>query len=126
MTYPKNYKYTQDHEWIEILSGKKARVGVTSYAVEQLGDIVHMDLPKVGVQVKSGDSFGTIESTKTVSDLYMPVTAKVAAVNDAIAKSPESLQTDSYKWLIEIEVEDESEFKNLLDSDSYEKFVSEN
>ena len=125
MSYPKNYKYTKDHEWIEILPNKKARVGVTSYAVEQLGDIVHMDLPKVGIQVKSGDSFGTIESTKTVSDLYMPVTSKITAVNDALTKTPESLQTDSYKWLVEIEVEDENEFKSLLDADAYEKFVSE-
>lgn len=125
MSYPQNYKYTKDHEWIELLANKKARVGVTSYAVEQLGDIVHMDLPKVGAQVKSGDSFGTIESTKTVSDLYMPVTAKVTAVNDAVSKAPETLQENSYQWLLEIELSDESELKTLLEASAYEKFVSE-
>ena len=126
MEFPKEFKYTKDHEWINPQSGK-ATVGVTAYAIDQLGDIVHIDLPEAGKTYKAGDSFGTIESTKTVSDLYMPVSAKILEVNPAVKKSPESLQSDSYKngWRIKIEMTNPSEANSLLDSAAYEAFTKE-
>ncbi len=126
MEFPANLKYTKDHEWIDV-QGNSGTVGVTAYAVEQLGDIVHIDLPEAGKSYKAGDSFGTIESTKTVSDLYMPVTGKVTAVNQTLKSAPESLQTDSYKngWLVKIEMTNTSETSGLLDAKGYDAFVKE-
>jgi glycine cleavage system H protein len=93
MSFPEGLKYTKDHEWIEA-TAKPAKIGVTAYAVEQLGDIVHVDLPNVGESFEAGAAFGTIESTKTVSDLYMPIAGKVVAVNTDATTKPESLQED--------------------------------
>ena len=126
MDFPKNFKYTKDHEWVD-LQGNKGTVGVTAYAVDQLGDIVHVELPEAGKTYKSGDSFGTIESTKTVSDLYMPVSGKIVEVNNAVKKAPEGLQTDSYKngWLVKIELTNPSEAGSLLDAAAYEAFIKE-
>lgn len=126
MTFPKSLKYTKDHEWVDV-QGSKGTVGVTSYAVEQLGDIVHIDLPDAGKTYKSGDSFGTIESTKTVSDLYMPVSGKIVEVNPAVKAAPESLQSDTYKngWLVKIELTNPSEAGSLLDAAAYESFINE-
>jgi glycine cleavage system H protein len=126
MEFPTNFKYTKDHEWIDA-QGKTATVGVTAYAVEQLGDIVFVDLPEEGKSFKAGDSFGTIESTKTVSDLYMPVSGKVTAVNAALKGAPESLQADTYKngWLIKIEIDNPSDVSALLDAKAYESFIKE-
>ena len=126
MDFPKNFKYTKDHEWIDV-QGNSGTVGVTAYAVEQLGDIVHIDLPEAGKTYKAGDSFGTIESTKTVSDLYMPVAGKVTAVNSALKSAPESLQADSYKngWLVKIEMASAADAAMLLDAAAYEAFIKE-
>lgn len=126
MSFPKNFKYTKEHEWIDI-QGTKGTIGVTGYAVEQLGDIVHVDLPDAGKSFKAGDSFGTIESTKTVSDLYMPVTGKIVEVNAAVKSAPESLQADTYKngWLVKIEMTNASETASLLDVGAYEAFIKE-
>ncbi len=126
MDFPKNFKYTKDHEWIDV-QGNSGTVGVTAYAVEQLGDIVHIDLPEAGKTYKAGDSFGTIESTKTVSDLYMPVAGKVTAVNSALKSAPESLQADSYKngWLVKIEMASAADAAKLLDAAAYEAFIKE-
>jgi glycine cleavage system H protein len=124
MSRPQNLRYTKEHEWIDT---KSNLVGVTDFAVEQLGDIVHIDLPAVGKTFKAGDSFGTIESTKTVSDLYMPVSGKVLEVNPAVKSKPESLQTDAYQngWLLKIEASNPKEFDSLLDVKAYDAFVSE-
>jgi glycine cleavage system H protein len=126
MEFPKNFKYTKDHEWIDA-QGKTGTIGVTAYAVEQLGDIVFVDLPETGKHFKAGDSFGTIESTKTVSDLYMPVSGKVSAVNSALKGAPESLQGDTYKngWLIKIEMDNPGDVAGLLDASGYEAFIKE-
>lgn len=126
MTLPKHYKYTKEHEWID-LQGSQGIVGVTDYAVEQLGDIVHIELPTPGKTYKAGDPFGTIESTKTVSDLYMPVSGKVISVNAAVVKSPESLQTDAFKngWLLKLELSAPGEVATLLDVAAYEAFIKE-
>ena len=121
MNFPSEFKYTKDHEWV---SSADSKVGVTAYAIEQLGDIVHIELPEVGKELKHGASFGTIESTKTVSDLYMPVSGKIIAVNQAVLKSPESLQMDPYKngWLIQISPAGEA--TGLMSAKDYETFVA--
>ncbi len=125
MEFPSSLKYTKDHEWLE-QTAKVAKIGVTAYAIEQLGDIVHVDLPAVGETFDAGSAFGTIESTKTVSDLYMPIAGKVVEVNKAAIDKPESLQDDPYKsgWLVKIEMTGK-DAANLLDAKAYEKFVAE-
>jgi glycine cleavage system H protein len=126
MEFPKNLKYTKDHEWIDA-SGGQGTIGVTAYAIDQLGDIVHVDLPDAGKTFKAGDSFGTIESTKTVSDLYMPVDGKITAINSAVKSAPESLQADPYKngWLVKIEMTQPTDAAKLLDAAAYEAFIKE-
>ena len=123
MSYPSELKYTKDHEWIK-LEGKVGIVGVTSYAVEQLGDVVYLELPKVGQTFKENETFGTIESTKTVSDLFCPVSGKVVEVNQKMIDSPELLANDVYKegWLIKLEVSGEN--KNLLSASDYESYIA--
>ena len=114
--------YTEDHEWVSP-SNSKAKVGVSSHAVEQLGDIVHIELPSVGTKLSKGDSFGTIESTKTVSDLYAPCDGEVTAVNEKVLEKPESLTDDPYQegWLIEISVQ--NDFSHLMNSSQYENYL---
>jgi len=126
MEFPVGLKYTKDHEWIE-LGANVAKVGVTAYAVDQLGDIVHVDLPKVGDTFDAGAAFGTIESTKTVSDLYMPIAGKVLEVNKAAIDQPESLQNDPYVkgWLVKLEVKGAVDAASLLDARAYESFVAD-
>lgn len=126
MEFPIGLKYTKDHEWIDLAAGK-ATVGVTAFAVDQLGDIVHVELPAVGETFAAGAAFGTIESTKTVSDLYMPIAGKVVEVNKAAVDKPESLQDDPYKqgWLVKVEVAGKPDVAALLDATSYEKFVAD-
>ena len=125
MEVNENVYYTKDHEWISAKTGN-ARVGVSSYAIEQLGDIVHIELPEVGDSFNKGDSFGTIESTKTVSDIYLPAKGKVTNINKELLNNPESIQEDPYKngWLIEIELSEEIK-NDLLDKNSYVKFLEE-
>jgi glycine cleavage system H protein len=126
MDFPSGLKYTKDHEWIES-TNKTAKIGVTAFAVEQLGDIVHVELPQVGETFAAGASFGTIESTKTVSDLYMPVAGKVVEVNKDAVNSPESLQADPYVkgWLVKVEMSGTPSSGALLDAKGYEAFVKE-
>jgi glycine cleavage system H protein len=126
MEFPSTLKYAKSHEWVEG-AGQTAKIGVTAYAIDQLGDIVHVELPNPGESFDAGTSFGTIESTKTVSDLYMPVAGKVVEVNKAAQSKPESLQEDPYKngWLVKIELTGAGDLGKLLDSKAYEKFVSE-
>jgi len=126
MDFPNGLKYTKDHEWIDT-SSASISVGVTAYAVDQLGDIVHVELPNVGEQFEAGAAFGTIESTKTVSDLYMPVAGKVVEVNKAAVANPQSLQDDPYKtgWLVKIEAKNKVEITGLLDAKAYQHFVAE-
>jgi glycine cleavage system H protein len=124
MSFPKDLKYTREHEWIRLENGK-ATLGVTSYALEQLGDVVHLELPKVGSSFKAGSTFGTIESTKTVSDLYMPVSGTVVAVNSDATKKPESLVDDPYKagWLLTLEYSKED--GELISAAEYEKYIAD-
>jgi glycine cleavage system H protein len=124
MSFPKDLKYTREHEWIRLENGT-GTIGITGYALEQLGDVVHLDLPKVGESFKAGATFGSIESTKTVSDLYMPVTCKILEVNSPLAKKLESLADDPYKngWLLKISYSKED--GELISANEYEKYISE-
>ncbi len=124
MAYPKDLKYTKDHEWMKV-TGETALIGITDYALEQLGDVVHIELPEVGDEFSSGSTFGTIESTKTVSDLYMPATGEVVEVNSDIEDALETLADSPYDkgWLIKIKFNKLDE--DLLTAEEYEKFTAE-
>lgn len=124
-TFPNDLKYTNDHEWLRA-QGLNWRVGITQFAVDQLGDITLVDLPKEGDQVTKGQKFGVIESVKSVSDLYAPVSGKVIAVNGGLKDSPENVNSDPYGngWMIEIEPNDKSEMDDLMDVAAYTTHVS--
>jgi glycine cleavage system H protein len=125
MAYPNDYKYTKEHEWIQV-NGNTGTVGITDHAQESLGDIVFVELPKVGTQVQQGKSFGTVESVKAVSELYAPASGKVIAVNDALNQTPENVNKDANAaWMIKIELSNPSETNGLLSADDYEKYVEE-
>jgi len=117
--YPADYKYSKDHEWISI-SGTRGRIGITEYAQRQLGDVVYVELPDVGVQLKQGQIFGTIESVKAVSELYSPMSGRVVDVNTALKDRPETINTDPHgAWMIVLELSDLAEGQSLLDSAHY-------
>ena len=119
-SFPNDLRYTHDHEWLRA-TGSAWRVGITQFAVEQLGDITLVDLPKEGDLVTKGQRFGTIESVKSVSDLYAPVSGKVTAVNSALKDTPEQVNNDPYGegWMIELEPTESSELSELLSPDAY-------
>tara|TARA_B100001094_G_C18117127_1_gene764668 strand:+ start:335 stop:718 length:384 start_codon:yes stop_codon:yes gene_type:complete len=125
MSYPDELEYTKEHEWIRRESDNTLVVGITDYALEQLGDVVFLELPENNVTFDEGDSFGTIESTKTVSDLYMPVSGKVVKINQDLTENLEGLAKDPYQkgWLIKIQAD--SEATGLLTSAEYTSFISE-
>lgn len=122
--FPKDLKYTKDHEWAR-RQGAVLVVGVTSHAQESLGDVVFVELPKVGDKVTAGKSFGVIESTKAVSELFAPVSGTVTKVNDALTDSPQTVNQEPYGagWLIEVQPEDPKAFDGLLDATAYQKLV---
>src|SRR6202789_4648282 len=125
MAYPATYRYTREHEWIEV-EGKTGKVGITDYAQNTLGDIVFVDLPKPGSKVEKGKVFGSVESVKAVSDLYSPVTGAVLEVNQELATAPEKINTDAHSaWILKVEMTDPSEVDQLLSAADYEKFVKE-
>ena len=125
MAYPADYKYTKEHEWLKI-EGNTGTVGITDYAQQQLGDIVFVELPKVGDAVTKGQTFGTVESVKSVSDLYAPVSGKVTAVNEELTKSPEKINSDAHgSWMLRIEVSDPGDASTMLSAADYEKYVAE-
>jgi glycine cleavage system H protein len=125
MAYPKDYKYTKEHEWIQV-KGNTATVGITDHAQESLGDIVFVELPKVGSQVEAGKSFGTVESVKAVSELYAPASGKVVEVNESLNQSPEAVNQDAHKaWMIKLELANPGQADGLMSADDYEKYVAE-
>jgi len=125
MAYPNDLKYTRDHEWVKV-DGKTATVGITSYAQEQLGDIVFVELPKVGAELTKGKSFCPVESVKSVSEIFAPVSGKVIAVNEALATAPEKINNDAHgSWMIRIEAKDPGDTNGLLSAADYEKFIAE-
>jgi glycine cleavage system H protein len=125
MAYPNDFKYTKEHEWIKP-QGDTATIGITHYAQDSLGDIVFVDLPKVGAEITAGKAFGTVESVKAVSDLYAPASGKVIEVDEELATSPEKVNKDAHgAWMIKIKLRDPNELKSLLSAADYEKFVNE-
>ena len=125
MAYPTKYRYTREHEWIEA-EGKNATVGITEHAQDSLGDIVFVELPKVGEKVEKGKVFVSVESVKAVSDLYAPATGTVTAVNEELTKAPEKINEDAHAaWIMKIELENAAEVESLLTAADYEAFVKE-
>jgi glycine cleavage system H protein len=126
MEIPDDLKYTRDHEWARS-KGARIIVGITDFAQDQLGDVVYVELPAVGDEVKKGESFGVVESTKAVSELFAPVSGKVVEVNDPLVETPETVNEDPYEegWMIAIEPSEPAELAALLDAKAYQAFVDE-
>jgi|SRR3974390_571186 len=122
MTYPTDRKYTKEHEWIT----PDGTIGITHYAQESLGDIVFVDVPKVGTEITAGKTLGTVESVKAVSDLFAPASGTVTEVNAELASAPEKVNQDAHSaWIVKIKLKDPNELSALLSAADYEKFVSE-
>ncbi len=125
MPYPEKYKYTKEHEWLEI-NDTIGTIGITDYAQNSLGDIVFVDLPRVGAQIQAGSTFGSVESVKAVSDLYAPVSGTVTEVNEALTAAPETINSDANNtWMLKIELTDALESESLLSASDYDKFIAE-
>ncbi len=124
MIFPENLKYTKEHEWLS-LEGDTGTIGVTDYAQSELGDVVFVELPTVGKEVKAGDIFGTIEAVKAVSDLFSPLTGVVVEVNSKLESDPELVNTEPYQggWMVKIKLSNSAEVETLLDSESYRALV---
>lgn len=125
MNFPANLKYTKDHEWIRI-DGTVGTIGITEYAQGELGDVVFVELPSVGKKVDAGQSFGTVEAVKAVSDLYAPVTGDVIEINKEIQDAPELVNKEPYErgWMIKVTLTKPDEVKSLLDVESYKKLIA--
>ena len=123
--FPLEFKYSESHEYVKA-DGNVLTIGITDYAAEQLGDIVYVELPKVGTILAIGSSFGVVESVKAVSDLYMPVSGKIIEINESLSDNPEILTEDAFEkgWMIKVEVDDLSEFDSLMSASAYGNFVS--
>jgi glycine cleavage system H protein len=125
MAYPPEYKYTKEHEWLAV-DGTTGTIGITDHAQNSLGDIVFVELPKVGAQLEAGKTFGTVESVKAVSDLYAPVTGTVTAINEALATAPEKVNSEPHTaWMVKVTLANPAEVAALLTAADYEKFVAE-
>jgi glycine cleavage system H protein len=125
MPYPSDFKYTKEHEWIKP-EGNRATIGITSYAQDSLGDIVFVEMPKVGTEINARKVFGSVESVKAVSDLYAPASGTVTEVNAELATAPEMINKDAHSaWMVKITLKDPSELDALLSAADYEKFVAE-
>ena len=124
MNVPEDLRYSSDHEWVG-RDGDVVRVGVTDYAQDALGDVVFVQVPTVGAEVNVGDAFGEVESTKSVSDVYAPVSGTVVEVNEALADTPQMLNEDPYGegWICAIRISDPSQFDGLLDAEAYRKLI---
>ncbi len=124
MNYPEDYRYTKEHEWVH-LAGGTATIGITFHAQEELGDIVYVDLPKLGQKVEKGKSFGSVESVKAVSDIYAPVSGEVIEINEGLTTAPEKLNEDPHKtaWLIKVKVDGAADFNNLLSAADYQTYI---
>ena len=125
MAYPANYRYTNQHEWVDV-KGDVATIGITDYAQHELGDVVFVELPKPGAKVTAGKSFGTVESVKAVSDIYAPVTGDVVEVNADLQNTPEKINSDPHgAWLIKARLANPAEVKSLMDAAAYEAFIAD-
>ena len=125
MAFPADYRYTREHEWIKV-NGNQATIGITDFAQSSLGDIVFVELPKVGDELAVGKTFGTVESVKAVSELYAPASGKVVAVNEELATAPEKINSDAHgSWMLRVQLKDPGEVNKLMSSDDYENYVKE-
>jgi glycine cleavage system H protein len=122
--YPADFRYSKDHEWVKV-EGGAGTVGITDYAQSELGDVVFVELPKVGAQMKAGQSIGTIESVKAVSEVYCPVSGEITAVNDALSNSPEKINQEPHAggWLIKLKLANPSEVSALMDAAAYTAYI---
>ncbi len=120
LSFPEDVRYAESHEWVKV-SGETAKIGITDYAQDQLGDIVFVELPDVGESFEKGSEFGTVESVKAVSELYMPVGGEIVAINEALEDAPEHINNTPFSdgWMIEVKLDDSSEVDTLLDKDGY-------
>jgi glycine cleavage system H protein len=126
MSVPQDLVYSEEHEWVKV-EGNKARVGITEFAQHELGDIVFVELPEVGAELKADEPFGSVESVKTVSELYAPVSGKVVEINEDLSDSPEFVNESPYEkaWMVVIEMSDSSEVEKLLSAEKYEEMTKE-
>jgi glycine cleavage system H protein len=126
MTYPPSYRYTKQHEWIDV-KNNVGTIGITDYAQHELGDVVFVELPKPGIKVQAGKSFGNVESVKAVSEIYAPVSGEVVEANAELEATPEKLNSDPHTsaWLIRVKLADPSELNQLMDAKTYEAFISD-
>ena len=124
--YPDTLTYSKDHEWLRV-SGDEGVIGISEFAQESLGDIVYVELPKVGDKFEAGDPFGSVESVKSVNELFIPVSGEVIEINETLANSPELVNSDSYKdgWMVKIKILDATEIDSMLSSVEYEDFLKE-
>ncbi|MGA2846891.1 MAG: glycine cleavage system protein GcvH [Candidatus Acidiferrales bacterium] len=124
--YPKDYRYTKEHEWVKV-DGSNGTIGITDYAQHELGDVVFVEMPKVGTQLKPRQSFGTIESVKAVSEIFSPVSGEVTETNPALADSPELINKDPHgaAWLIKVRLADPKEADGLMDAAAYESYIAD-
>jgi glycine cleavage system H protein len=124
--YPADYRYTREHEWIKV-EGETGKVGITDYAQHELGDVVFVELPKVGTKLKAGQTLGTVESVKAVSEIYSPVSGEVIEVNSALSDSPEKINADAHgaAWLVKLKIADKRELAALMDAPAYEAYIAE-
>jgi glycine cleavage system H protein len=124
MNFPSELKYTKDHEWVKV-EGGEAFIGITDFAQRELGDIVYIDINSVGTEINKDEVFGTVEAVKTVSDLFMPVTATVLEVNAALNDNPELVNSDAYGegWMVKVTISDASQLDELLDASAYQALV---
>lgn len=125
-TYPENFHYTKEHEWVRV-DGDTGTIGITDHAQHELGDIVYVDLPKVGTQLERSKTLGSVESVKAVSDIYAPVSGEVIAINEDLAAAPEKLNADPHgeAWLVKIKLTAPDEIKQLLNSADYQSYIGE-
>ncbi|MCP5464678.1 MAG: glycine cleavage system protein GcvH [Deltaproteobacteria bacterium] len=123
---PEELRYTKEHEWVH-LQGETARIGITEYAAEQLGDVVHVELPEQNAEFEQGEAFGSVESVKSVSDVYLPLTGRVTEVNATLADNPGIINEDPYGegWIVNLQLKDPSKLEGLMSHDDYQKFLSE-
>ena len=126
MAVPSEFKYSKEHEWVKV-EGNTATIGITEYAQGELGDIVFVELPDVDDEINEGDTFGSVESVKTVSELYAPVSGKIVETNDELEDSPEFVNESPYEkaWMVQVELSDESQLDELLSTEQYSEMIGE-